>query len=218
MVHKIYLWIIIVALQAAVFNCFAQESELWLRNGKKLTINSYVLDNSDYYDGKITYKTINGKEKSKYLEDVFSVVEKNGKETVFYTQNVEFGEILTPEQMKQYVIGIGDARSTLISPLIGIGGVFSGLLGAFIPQPQIKMGDNTLPLPVGVFVPATYITVMGATAPNADKLQQKFPEKADNEHYLMGYQEGIKKKRIKNSLIGSAFGFIVGVFIVVSVN
>ncbi len=215
MIRKLFL---LIVLLTTVIDCMSQESTLWLRNGKKITISSYALDITEYYDGKIVYKTVAGKEKSKYLEDVFSVVESNGKETVLYTQNVEFGEILTPEQMKQYVIGIGDARNAIISPLIGMGGVLSGLAGALIPQPEIKLGNSSMPIPVGVLVPVTYMAIAGATTPKADKLQQKFPVKASNEHYLMGYQEGIKKKRIKESFIGAGFGFLVGILIVTTAN
>ena len=208
----------VIILQLVALSSVAQESTLLLRNGKKLTINSYVVDTADYYNGKISYVTLKGKEKNKYLEDVFSVVDKDGSETILYKPNAELGEILTPAQMKEYTSGIGDARIDKISPLIGIGAVASGLAGAFVPQPQIKMGDSQMGIPIGILVPIAYTATIGETTPKDNKLKQQLPDKANNVHYLMGYQEGVKRKRIKHSLIGASIGFVTGFIIATSVN
>jgi len=219
MIHKLsFAVFIIIASQFVAFVGVSQESTLWLRNGKKIAINSYSLDTANYYEGKISFIDINGKDKSKFKQDIFSVVDKTGTETVLYTPNFEMGEILTPEQMKQYVIGLGEARVAKISPLILIGGVASGLAGAFVPSLEVELGGSTMPIPLGILVPATYIGVMGATHPNADKLQQNYPVTATNEHYLMGYQEGVKKKRLRNSIIGAGVGFLTGILVVSAVN
>jgi hypothetical protein len=219
MINKVSLVIVIlIIMQFIFFDTTAQVSTLWLRNGKKVAITDYSLDTANYYEGKITFTNLNGKVKSKYKEDVFSVEACSGTETILYAQNVEMGEILTPERMKQYVIGTSDARITKISPMVLVGGLASGLAGAFIPQPELKLGDNTMPIPVGVLIPATYIGVMGATTPNADKLQQNHPIQATDEHYLMGYQEGVKKKRLKNSIIGAGVGFVAGIIVVAVIN
>jgi hypothetical protein len=205
-------------MQFTVFDTMAQVSTLWLRNGKKIAINNYSLDTSNYYDGKIFYTKLNGSGKSKFKEEVFSVVDKSGNETIFYTPNIELGEILTPEQMKQYVSGIGDSRISRVSPFVMIGGFASGFAGAFVPQPEIEVTSGSMPIQLGVLVPAIYIGVMGATPPNTDKLQQNYPVTATNEHYLMGYQEGVKKKRLKNSIIGAGVGFLSGILIYSAIN
>lgn len=196
----------------------AQQSDLWLRNGKKIAITSYILDSLDYYDGKITYTTLQGKSKSKYLEDVFSIVGNNGGEKILYKKNDDFGEILTPTQMRQYVIALQDVRNTKISPLIGIGGFATGLATAFIPQPELNFGDNSLPIPLGIFIPLTYIGIMGATPPDDDKIKTRIPEQANNENYLLGYQDGMRKKRIRNSAIGAGLGILSGFMIALAVN
>ncbi len=199
-------------------NSFAQEYTLWFRDGKIKTIKNYSLTDSSYYEGQIKFTTSNGKTKTKYLEDVFSVVNKSGNEKIFYTPNENLGETLSTSQMKSYVLGRQDALNTKISPIIFIGGIVTGAAGAFIPQPEIKTNNGSFPLPLGIFVPATYVVVMGATPPTAEKLSQKFPDKAGNEPYLMGYQEGIRKKRVKNSLIGAGIGFVAGIVTLIAIN
>ena len=205
-------------LLIANLNSMAQQSDLWLRNGKKIAITSYSLDSLDYYDGKISYTTLQGKNKSKYLEDIFSIVNNDGVEKILYKKNDDFGEILTPSEMKQYVIALQDVRNTKISPLIAIGGFAAGLATAFIPQPEINFGDNSIPIPLGIFIPITYIGIMGATPPNDEKIINRIPEKANNENYLLGYQNGMKKKRIRNSIIGASLGIITGFIIVSATN
>lgn len=217
--HKLTLNIVILVLGlVGSFSLSGQQANIYLRNGKKLAIKEYKLDSSNYYEGKLNYVNLKGKEKDKYLEDVFSVVDSDGKEHILYQQNIEFGELLTPEEMKQYTIGIGDARIAKISPLIAIGGVASGLVGAFIPKPEISLDGSTMEIPIGILVPVAYVGIIGATPPSADKLKERLPDYANNEHYLMGYQEGQKKKRIKHSLIGAGFGFVAGVLIYGAVN
>lgn len=207
-----------ILLLFAFFSSNAQQSDLWLRNGKKITISSYSIDTLDYYDGKILYTTLKGKSKSKYLEDVFSIIEQDGSEKILYKQNMDFGEILTPIQMKSYILGLHDMRGTKISPMVGIGGFASGFIVAITPTPEINFGDNSVPIPLGVFVPITYTAIMGATPPDSDKLKQRLPEKANDDHYILGYQTGIRKKRIKHSLIGAVVGVAAGFITVAIVN
>lgn len=209
---------VISILLATIFHGMAQESTLWLRNGKKVTITNYMTDTADYYEGKISYTTVKGKYKTKYKEDVFSVMDDQGNETIFYTPNFEFGELLTPMQMKAYVTGIGDANSAHLSPLVSIGGLLSGVTGAIIPQPEISLGAGSMPLPVGFLVPVAYVSFMGAMSPGENELKARYPVKSSELNYLMGYQDGIRKKRIKQSLWGSAIGFFATAIVITVVN
>ncbi len=212
-----FLTLILFITQVNLF-VVAQESSLWLRNGKKVTISSYMLDTANYYEGKINYTTLDGKNKDKFKDDVFAVIEADGTEKILYKQNLELGEILTPEQMKEYVTGIGDARASKVSPLITVGGVISGLAGAFVPQPEVNLGGNSMGLPVGIIVPAAYVAAIGATAPGENKLTSNYPVKSKTEDYLMGYQDGIRKKRLTNSLIAAGIGFVAGFLVISAVN
>jgi hypothetical protein len=183
-------------------------------NGKKVTISDYEIDSTDIYNKRIVYTTYKGKIKSKYLDDVFSIVDENKKETILYRENDVIGEILTQKQMKSFVLGLHDMQHTRISPLVTIGGFVSGLSVAFIPMPQIYM----FYLPVGVLVPVAYVSVIGTTPPNDIKLKERLPDKANDEYYILGYQNGIKKKRIRNSIIGVGVGLLTGFIITTTVN
>ncbi|MDA3891977.1 MAG: hypothetical protein PF517_09985 [Salinivirgaceae bacterium] len=210
--------LMVIVLQLSTFNGSAQESTLWMRNGKKVLISDYKIDTADYYEGMISYTTIEGKNLKNYKENVFSITEFNGKETVLYEPNEDFGEILTREQMKDYIGGFTEARYEKISPFIFIGAVAVGFSGVFVPQPNVETGGNSMAIPVGILLPTAYVGLMGATTPNADKLEQKIQDKDINDYYLMGYQEGIKKKRVKNSLLGAGIGIISGFLLISVVN
>lgn len=188
-------------------------------NGKKLVVSSYILDSLDYYEGNIYYTTLlKNKEKNEYKDNIFSITERNGTETVLYKANNEIGEILTPDQMAQYIDGFRKSRQYKVSPLVMIGGIATGFGGVFIPSPTVYAGRISIPIPVGVLVPATYIAIMGATTPTAGALQRQLPIIVENEHYQMGYQEGVKKKRLKNSLLGAGLGFVAGIIVVSATN
>jgi hypothetical protein len=179
-------------MQFTVFDTMAQVSTLWLRNGKKIAINNYSLDTSNYYDGKIFYTKLNGSGKSKFKEEVFSVVDKSGNETIFYTPNIELGEILTPEQMKQYVSGIGDASRTKTSWLIPIGGFGVGLFGGNAingwTEDVIDASTNRDKLVYGLAATLSlalsilYIGVIQGTVPSEEKIKEKYSISNETEY------------------------------------
>lgn len=196
----------------------AQVSTMLLRNGKKVLISDYKIDGQGYYDGKIDFVNAKGKNKDKYLDEVFSIIDAKGQEKILYESNEELGEVLTVGQMSDYVSGMGDSRIYKISPLVMVGGFATGFGGTIIPQVKVSAGENSMGIPLGILVPATYVGIMGATTPKAETLQAELPEKANNEHYLMGYQDGVQKKRFKHSIIGAAIGVVGGIIFISAVN
>jgi len=215
---KLVSFVIILVLQVIGGSVHAQESTLWMRDGKKITISNFGIDSDDYYNAEIIYLMKKGKIKKKYLDEVFSVVDSEGNERILYEPNFELGEVLTQLEMKQFVLGLHESDEFKMSPIVGIGGVLSGLAGAFVPQLGLEKGDSKIEIPIGILVPSMYVGVIGATSPSAETLKNKMPAKANNEHYLMGYQEGIRKKRYKQGLIGAGIGFVTGIILVATVN
>ncbi len=207
--------ILIIILFVVGGNLFSQNNTMWLMNGKKVTINDYQFKDAGEGDSILVYTSLKGKSKKKYFEDVFSIQKKDGTEEIIYSQSIAMGDIFTPSEMRSYLEGLAMAKDYKVDPLIGLGGVFAGLGGAFIPAPEI--GGN-MEIPVGILVPAAYVGVISATGPVEEDLKQLLPEQANNEHYLIGYQEGVSKKRFKQGLIGAGFGFIVGFFIIATTN
>ena len=51
-----------------------------------------------------------------------------------------------------------------------------------------------------------------------DELKNKTPNPSPTDNYLMGYQEGVKKKIIRNSLLSAGVGFLAGFIIIVAAN
>lgn len=213
------LTIIIVLISLCSFNnVHAQVSSLLMLDGKTIQISDYKLDTSDYYEGKIEFVTSKGSSKDKYIDEVFSITDASGNETVIYKPSLELGEVLTVDQMRLYINGLNQAKNATISPMVFYGGLMAGFGSVMLPKPELQFGDNSMNVPLGIMVPVTYIGLVGANTPKAEVLQQQLPNTPSNEHYLMGYQEGVRKKRFKNSIIGAAIGVVGGIVFVSLAN
>lgn len=197
----------------------AQNGELLLLNGKKVTISQYNLDTTDLFNSKIYYTNIKGRQKSKYLDDVFSVTLKNEEERVFYQTNPAEGDILTPEQMKDYVMGQHIALKNYNEPWTALLGGITGFAGVMLPGIPVDNSNFNGEVPVGIVVPALYVVGVGSVTPDESVVKKQVESKyANNEYYIMGCQEGIRKKRIKNSAIGVGIGIVAGFVTLAVVN
>ncbi|MBI9066385.1 MAG: hypothetical protein JEZ09_03765 [Salinivirgaceae bacterium] len=196
----------------------SQETTICLLDGKKVLVNDYKIDNPADEEGVLFYNNAKGKQKKQYLDNVFSIVE-NGTENIIYKQNIEMGDILTPEQMKMYVKGLSDALENYKVPdWVVAGGFASGYLGGVLPQPTLELEGSEMGLPLGILIPVAYIGAVGAGNADANALNNSFPESVQNEYYLMGVESGVQKKRIKKSLIGGILGFTMGVLTYAVIN
>lgn len=206
--------ILLLSLIFIAGNIIAQQNSLWLTNGKKLTISDYKIWQEESGDSVFNYTSSKGKDKQVYLDEVFSIIDNTGNENVIYHSNIAIGEVLTVEQMRSYVNGRYDGSQTKVSPWVAVSAGVLGVGSAFIPSPSIKSAD----IPVGVIIPFAHATVVGAFATPDKVLNKKFPEKINDEFYIMGVDQSLRKKRIRNSLIAGVAGFIAGTIVVYSVN
>lgn len=196
----------------------AQQNTLWLTNGKKLTIGDYKIQDDHNGDSVMVFTSDKGKEKERYLDEVFSVIDNNGAERVIYYSNATIGEILTVDQMRSFVNGQYDGKQTKISPLISITAAAAGFGGAFIPNPSIKSGSTSIDIPVGILIPTAHALISGGFSTPDKVLQKNFPNRIDDKYYVMGVDHSLQKKRVKHSLIAGLAGFVAGMIVVVSVN
>jgi hypothetical protein len=178
------------------------QNYIWLNNGKKMKIGEFKIENTDI----ISYRNLKGKAKFIQTYDVFSVVDSSGIEKVIYTPDTSYQGAFTVPEMRSFVQGEYDANQKFKSPWTTIGGV-------------VVAGASSVVInPVYVFLISTgYTSVIGLTKPSDKKL--KIPtEFINNEHYKLGYKKEVKHKRIKNAIIGSGIGLIVGIGTYVVIN
>lgn len=210
-------------LSFALFTCivvYSQHSTLLFRNGKKVLISDFKAD-ADYYEGKLTFTNLEGNSKTKYLENVFSVTSSNGNETIFYKPNEEFGETLSATQMKQYTLGMGDGTRYGYSPLVTMGGVVVGGLSGLLVNYSgaVMLGDDAVPVKAlfgavfvgGFAMSVLYPGLVQLAVPSAEELEKAIGD--NDEYFLMGYQDKIKKKRLTNSILSTGVGFLCGAFV-----
>lgn len=100
-------------------------------NGKQITADMLSADSTSLF-----YKAV-GKHRSHQkecsLDNVFSVVYKNGTEKVYYKQDTSTDDrYMTTEEMRNYVQGGQDARSNFRSPFSTVSGVLTGATSAVI--------------------------------------------------------------------------------------
>lgn len=167
---------------------------LWLNNGKQIKISDFRIENKD----TILYTNLKGKDKFIETFDVFSVIDKSGKETIVYEPDTTFEGAFTVPQMKNFVLGQYDASQKFKSPWVTAGGI------------AVSGASSLLINPVFVFaLSGVYCTGIGISP--ACKKRLNIPEQfVNDEHYLLGFKRTTKHKRIKNAIIGSGIGLVVG--------
>ncbi|MFO7880113.1 MAG: hypothetical protein ACQES0_07140 [Bacteroidota bacterium] len=190
--------VFIVLLIGASFVAKAQ-TELKLIDGEMLKIKDYRIDTSAsmfYYKLQLP----SGKLKVKYeiLDDVFSVTDSTGDETVLYEPHGE--DDLNVEQMRHYISGYA-AATNQYNPLWSMAGGFAVGTGAMF------VSKNPIFSPL---IPVAYVGSISLVKPDRNRIIFENPDYADDEDFLYGYQRSARNKNIKYAIIGSAEGVIVG--------
>lgn len=208
----------LLILTGFCFSIFAQNDTVLLMKGKKKTILSYQVIDIVESDTLLRFTLENGKSRKIFQDEVFSILKSDGTEKILYHPDPMNGEILKIAQMKSYVNGMYDAREISISPIVTVGGVAAGLLGALTPSPEVELNSGATNIPVGILVPVAYSVVMGATDGSESNLLRAFPDKFNDDYYIMGCNETLRKKKFRNSIIGSIVGFTAGIIILSTSN
>jgi hypothetical protein len=178
------------------------QNTLLLNNGKKIAIGEYKIVSNDF----ISYKTLKDKFKSIETYEVFSIIEKEGHEIVIYKQDSLLQGSFDLMEMRAFVQGQSDAIQNFKSPFITAGGIAVAGISSVIINPVFV-------IPVS----GVYCGIVGITKTSEKKMV--IPENyKSNEHYLLGYKKECKHKRIKNAIIGSGIGLVVGFTTFVLVN
>lgn len=188
-----------------------------LMNGK--TLNGKV---SDFSGKKIVFEFPGRndiKRKTIDREDVFSI-RYNNSDFQYYKCNPAEGNYLTSTQMKHYLKGRHEASLNYHAPLATIGGLVTGVSGAFIGFYGIAIptayvfttGMKTPKKPITISAPEIpdfiVSNTMTSEAHSAEESIEVLEEQAFQYYFNEGYIAKAKDKKIKNALKGTVIGFI----------
>jgi len=127
--------------------------------------------------------------------NVFSLKYDNGTEDVLYKPDTTYGEDPSVEEVRDYIKGEQYAMKRYRKPMNFISGVGVGLASS-------AAGFYGIPIPLA------YSTVLGRFDP---KVPANEDGSIQSESFKMGYQKKARNMKIKNSLLGGAVGFAVGI-------
>ncbi len=202
--HKIMnRYILILGLLLTTFlSKVNSQTTVWFLNGDKMTINNCDINENDWL---IRYYNKKQKEKIIDLDYVFSITDSLGKEKVYYIPVVvdDTEDTFSVAQMRSFVEGEYDgtkehkARLSLISGFV-VGGTAGVLL-----YPSLLFYSPAFPAGAAV--------ISGITSPSQKKIVKLHPDRAEDKHYMYGYQESAKHKRAVASIKGGAVGLLLGI-------
>ncbi len=185
------------------------QNTVWFLNGDKMNIGNFSVDTTNLL---ISYKNKRNKEKFINIDNVFSLTDSTGKEEVFYlpVRLEEDSDTFNVEQMRSFVQGEFDADNEHKARLAFASGIVAGFGG-----PVIFSGGLVFWSPI---VPLTNSVAVGLTKPKKSKVIKLHPDRANDEHYILGYRESARGKRtgaaIKGGLIGLTLGILASIIYV----
>ncbi len=184
-----------------------------VQQGKILLMNGSVVENTlwEEKDGMIYIydqkKNLFGKEKTRAIElnksEIYSV--SNGsKEQILYYQDTMLGDYYTPEEMRVYLAGAGDARKNFKARHVSaIGFAVCTVTGYLV-------GDGLLIL---IIPPVTYAAMQYV---GKIKIREKYmsdPNFKYNDLYAEGFEPPARSRKMirgaLSGLLGSATGVII---------
>ena len=191
---------ILLSIILTGFYAEAQNDEILFLNGKKL--KGSLLDKTKY---EFTFKDEKDKQ---FLIDKYRVFsyKQNNKETIVYEYDTLSGNFLKVEDMKMFVFGERDAYKSFKQKFANYAALGIGAASGFMMQKDQSFVYIPIPL---VY---TAVTLMFPTKVNKKLLTETKYIKEDE--YLRGYERIARSKRtqsvLKNSVIGMAAGFLIG--------
>jgi len=192
--------LIIVLVLSYSLNVYSQDT-IVLLTGEKILLKQYTFSDTDYY---LSYTNKKGKLKTIERDYIYSINDTLGNVKCLYQEDTLFSSSdevqLTCDQMFFYVKGQSAAVEHYKAPLVTITGFISGAAGAYFPITWAR--------PI---LPTLYCAGIGFSNSSKNKVKRKFPQYAENEYFIYGFQEGTRAKRTRNAIGGGIVGLFAGV-------
>jgi hypothetical protein len=197
-----YLKITVIAL-AVMFialdgNPVCAQGHMQLLNGKE---RRYT--NASVKGEFIIYEPEGKTGKSKKINrfDVFSLNPDNGPEEVLYTPDTTYDDEPSVEEVRDYVNGEKLALSYYREhPRFAGSQLYFGFYSGFFGSLLGYYGAAVVP-----------IYAMGVDRFGPDLPKERMDEWNESPAFVTGYEKVMRNKKVKNSLIGGAIGFTVGI-------
>jgi len=200
--NKLKIVVIIIEILYFTINTYSQDT-IWLYNGEKL-----IQNNLKIYEEKEVITFMDEKEKINEipLESVFSINYKNGQNKIYFTTDTFNKVSFNVEQMRSYITGEYNASLYYKDPLATVSGILVGVSSPFI-STYFYGSPGIFYSPV---FSSLYVTVIGLTKPKERKIKELYPQYSNDKYYILGYKEVGSQIRIRNSVIGTAIGILIG--------
>jgi hypothetical protein len=190
-----------IVLSLLFYQAFCQDTILLL-TGKTINTKILSIDETGLY---LLYQK-NGKSKVLNTEYIYSTTDSLGQTTIFYKPDTLYNSVdiaFTQEEMLYFIKGLQRGNNDSHSPIAMAGSIVVGVGSAYFPLFKI--------VALSPVYPAAYSVLVGFPNPSIEKIQAKYPELSKKEPFVFGYQEAVKSKRVKKSIIGGLSGLVVGV-------
>lgn len=200
---KALFFILLTTLTMAV----SGQSTINLLNGREIK-GEVVGEDKEY----IKYKAIrdgNTEDDERTMEKdrVFSVVNKDNKETLYYTQDSTMGNERSIDQMRSFILGEQHAWKSYkagSSFIMASGLSAGGLISLFSLAPSAAFFGFAVP-PLAMFATQGILPVQFTKKNGLDDAKVK------DEHYLDGFEMTGKSQKMRRSFQGALVGFAAGV-------
>ncbi|MEM7162928.1 MAG: hypothetical protein AAF487_10885 [Bacteroidota bacterium] len=184
--------------------CYSQserlDTKIQLMNGKLLDVSL-----GDTSGANIFYSALKKNQtwikKSIYKDQVFSLFDLEGNETVLYRQNEIIGDEYTIQQMRTFILGERDALNGYSAKGTFYGGLALGLGGGYASKGGVLL-PASIPLIYSLSMQLPYIRIKEKSVSNM--------QIAGQEHYLIGYEKTARTRKTMNAILGSLLGAAIG--------
>ena len=175
-------------------------SHLQLMNGKLMQI---LLTDSSGANIFFSVQKKNGKwvNKSFYKDQVFSIKDEKGNETVLYHKNLIIGDHYSVQEMRYFIYGESDAIKGYNAKPTFFGGMAISATGAYGLQGGI-IYPFLIPLGFTLSMQVPFIKIKQETITDHQNTY--------HETYKVGYEKTARTKKIINALVGSLIGAAIG--------
>lgn len=205
---KKYIFSTILIVFISTLRLVSQDT-LWLMNGKKILVTGYQLIPAITNEAPVLeYINLKGRHHRIDADEAFKI-DSAGTEIFYYHLN--YNEPITEslDQVRSYVLGQITVRNKEKPRWIFGAGVAIGFGSAFIAPASISIQafENLMYAPL---IPGGYAILMNTLNPKEEKIKKQYPQYANDEFFINGYQDGLKRKRGRNAIIGAGIGLLAG--------
>ena len=185
-----------------IFNITNAQDTIVIVSGKHIFTKEYRIDNNNR---ELIYKNKRGKEKSIFLDNVYSLIDSSGHESIIYNPENNNQYKYSVIEMKDFVQGGYDASLYFHAPLSTFYGFLAGTSSTIFMQNPLY----------AIFPSGGICVIVGLPNVSQKMITKKIPQFSENPFYYQGFNQEAKNKRFINSVKGAAAGIFTGLTIII---